>query len=204
MVVGDGLGLEKTVTVVEAMKTLRPIVACLAAAVLISTGAPAPAEASSLAASSRTEPPCRARDLTAADGGTTTFGSRRVTRIELTNNSAAPCSVDGYPQLRFQRLSGLAPFVDLKQTRVDAGYRTAGPHAIALRSLRQASFLLGYRKMKRGGVACVPVSTIDIAFGRGGRLGTLTLPDSITPCGTLDVSPYVTSISPRHAHGATG
>jgi hypothetical protein len=139
------------------------------------------------------DPPCSAQQLQAADAGTKSFDGRRVTKIDVINNSAKPCSLQGYPQLSFSLLSGAPTFVLVNKTAVDANYKTPGPSRIDIASLQRASFLLGYPKMKARGNGCVPVSNIGIDFDAHLQFGTVNLPDTIASCGTVNESPFFVS-----------
>jgi len=162
----------------------RPLGAALAGALLALTAATSRAEAAASA-------PCNASALAVTDAGTKIAGDRAVTRIEVINNGRAACTVSGYPQLQFRRLSGADAFVVLERTAADANYHTAGPAKLTLRSLGRASFFLGYPRFDAGRNACGAISTITIS-GFAGK-GTISLPDTIAPCDTVNVSPYFTS-----------
>jgi hypothetical protein len=165
------------------VRFLATVVSLFLAAVVTAKGAPR-------------MPLCSASQLAAADAGTKTFGSRRVTRIIIVNNSTGKCSLNGYPQIRFASFSAIASPVTLKETAVDAAYKTPGPTTIVLGSLRRATFLLGYRRpdlTNARGDPCASISNIDIVVGPPAHSGTVSLPDTIAPCGAVDVSPFFRS-----------
>jgi hypothetical protein len=144
--------------------------------------------ASSSAEAASNVPRCFASQLTANVAGARTFGPRRVTRIGLVNNSARSCSLEGYPSLRVTRTSGYVLFILPHETPVDENYQTVGPGSVILGSLRRASFLLGYPRVSSNRKPCVPAS--NILIGGFARYGTLTVPDIISPCGAVDISPF--------------
>ena len=163
---------------------LPHLVRILAAAAFLSCPVPGGAAVSSVA------PPCSAHQLTAADAGTKNYSTRSVTKIDVINNSRSTCSLRGYPQLSFLLFSGAPMFVLLNKTAADANYKTPGPTTIGLPSLERASFLLGYPKTKAGRNACVAISNISIVFGPAPRLEAVNVPDTISSCGTVNVSPF--------------
>ena len=169
------------------MHAMRLAARTLATAALVSAGAVVSAKEAPRV------PPCSASHLAAADAGTKTFDGRRVTTIIVVNNSASTCFLGGYPQIRFASFSQVAPPVALNDTAVDADYKTPGPTSIVLGSLRRVSFLLGYSNTNDPKNPCASISTIDIVVGPPAHSGTVTLPDTIAPCGTLDVSPFFLS-----------
>ena len=133
-------------------------------------------------------PLCRADQLTASDLGAKAAGTRRVTTVELVNNSPQRCSLHGYPEVSFKRLSG-SPFVaTLNPTPHDQQYRTPPPATLTLGSVDRARFYLGYTALDAQGNSCTPISTIVI--GGFANHSSLSLPDTIGPCDTLNVSPY--------------
>jgi hypothetical protein len=160
----------------------RVLPVALLGAALVLSGRPAAAAAPA--------PACAAGQLAASDAGTKVTGNRAVTTIQLTNNSATSCTVAGYPQVRFVRLSGADAPVVVNQTSHDAHYTTPAPSTITLHSLRRATFLLGYPLADAHKNACAAISTIVI--GGFAKQGTVSLPDTIAPCTTLNLSPYFT------------
>lgn len=162
------------------VRFLATVVSLFLAAVVTAKGAPR-------------MPLCSASQLAAADAGTKTFGSRRVIKIIIVNNSANRCSLGGYPQIRFASFSAVAPPVTIKETAVDADYKTPGPTTIVLGSLRRTSFLVAYPEINDRGNPCPSISNIDIVVGPLAHAAMVSLPDTIAPCGTLDVSPFFTA-----------
>jgi len=135
--------------------------------------------------------PCTAKQLQASDSSVKDFGTRRVAHIDIVNNSANACTISGYPLLTFLRFSGAVAPVTINNTSAETNFRTPAPSTITIAPLGHASFLLGFPKRDLHGSPCAPISNIVISGFAGN--GTVTIPDTIAPCTTLNVSPYFTA-----------
>ena len=133
-------------------------------------------------------PPCRAAQLQAIDAGAKEHGSRRVTTIRIVNTSATACRLIGYPGLEMMHADGAqAPFVMTNvQSEQNYSVRHAGP--VQLNPHGSAIFYLGYPSKDQHGSPCTPVSMILISVSP--NTPPLRVPDTLAPCGVLNVSPY--------------
>jgi Protein of unknown function (DUF4232) len=133
-------------------------------------------------------PPCTAAQVTAYDSGAIRHGSRFVTTIVLSNDSAKACTISGYPELTFLFSPGRPESVVVRLTTHDANFTSPAPATIAIQPTGRVAFFLGYPKADPHGYSCDAISTIAISgFPKN---GTLRLPDTISPCSAVNVSPY--------------
>ena len=133
-------------------------------------------------------PVCTAAQVAAYDAGATRHGNRLVTKIFVLNQSSKPCSVSGYPKLAFLFSNDTPESVTVRLTNADANFTTPGLTTIVFEPAQRASFLLGYPRADAHGNTCDAISSITAAGFRGG--GTVYLPETISPCSTVNVSPY--------------
>jgi hypothetical protein len=114
-----------------------------------------------------------------------------VETIVLTNDSAKACSISGYPKIAFLFLNGAAENAAVRFTSRDVNFTSPEPTTIAMQPSQSVSFFLGYPKADAHGYACDAISSIAIrGFAHG---GTVSLPDTISPCSTVNVSPFFRS-----------
>jgi hypothetical protein len=138
-------------------------------------------------------PVCTAAQVSAYDAGAAKHGDRLVTRIVVLNQSSKPCSVSGYPKLAFLFSNDAPESVTVRFTPTDANFSTPKPATTVLEPSQRASFLLGYPRADAHGNTCDAISSITVGGFRGG--GTVYVPETISPCSTVNVSPYFTKPS---------
>ena len=133
-------------------------------------------------------PPCAAAQLQALDAGAKAHGARTVTTIQIVNNSPSACQLIGYPGLAMVRADGAPAAFALTHTPLDQNYSVKYEGPVRLASLGSASFYLGYPSKDQHGNSCARISMILITVADDSR--PLRVPDTIAPCGMLNISPY--------------
>lgn len=119
--------------------------------------------------------------------------------ITLTMKSAAPCTVNGWPQLTLQDKTGAVLALD--EVRLPASglgivfpdtRANQPPTLLHLQQGSTTSFSLGYNDVQVGNSACVNAVTISVQFQKSGSAIAVTPNYPIQPCanGRVWVSPF--------------
>lgn len=106
----------------------------------------------------------------------------------LTNTSASPCALDGYPTLQLLDARGLPITTHLNKTTSAFTFQANPPQALPLGVGQSAYFRTDFGDAPQPGVTCV-TGVAAMIVTPPGNTASLRTTDAPNPCGPINVSP---------------
>ena len=133
-------------------------------------------------------PPCATALLGLTGSSGSASAGTSYAKFTFTNRSTTPCSLTGYPTVKFfgtSGASGAGAGTQLSLTPIPTG-PTHG--AVTLEAQGTAEFLVVFSDVPLGGVGCIDVASVEVT--PPGSNEAISAPLSISPCGAaVEVQP---------------
>lgn len=173
----------------EALRTGRARVRAMSYVALGLLGLSAGVTGCSAASSSTVSlPACRTDQLDLVRGQSDNASTHVAVELAFHNHSSQPCTLDGYPQVRFYDAQGHVVPIDPQQVTSAYMFNTQRVQVVRLPAGAAAYFKLQWDDASASGRGCVSATSADIT--PPGQTQALSLSLQVTSCdGNLIISP---------------